>query len=82
MDDTRNTIRQLLEQLLHKNNDTRGFTDKESLILSGRFQSLDVLETVVFLETHFGIDFSEGFDQSQLDSVEEIMNFLRAAAAR
>jgi acyl carrier protein len=81
MDDTRETIRQLLEEILRKNNDRRGFTDRESLILTGRFQSLDVLEIVVFLEKRFGIDFSEGFDQSQLDSVEEIMNFLRTAAA-
>jgi acyl carrier protein len=81
MDDTRETIRQLFQQILRKNNDARGFTDKESLILSGRFQSLDVLEIVIFLEQRFGIDFSEGFDQSQLDSVEEIINFLRTAAA-
>ena len=60
--------------------DTRGFSDTDSLIFSGRFQSLDVLEIVVFLEERFGIDFSEGFDQSRLDSVEEIMNFLGSAA--
>jgi acyl carrier protein len=81
MDDTRETIRQLFQQILRKNNDARGFTDSESLILTGRFQSLDVLEIVIYLEQRFGIDFSEGFDQSQLDSVEEIMNFLRTAAA-
>ena len=44
MDDTRETIRRLFQQLLQKNNDTRGFTDTDSLILGGRFQSLDVLE--------------------------------------
>jgi acyl carrier protein len=79
MDDTRETIRQLLRQILEKNHDTRGFTDTDSLILSGRFQSLDVLEIVVFLEERFGIDFSEGFDQSRLDSVEEILSLLRTA---
>ena len=80
MDDTRETIRHLLQQILQKNNDPRGFTDTDSLIFSGRFQSLDVLEIVVFLEERFGIDFSEGFDQSRLDSVEENMNFLGSAA--
>ena len=79
MDDTREIIRQLLRETLQKNNDTRGFSDTDSLILSGRFQSLDVLEIVVFLEERFGIDFSEGFDQSQLDSVEEIMSLLRTS---
>ena len=81
MDDTRETIRHLLQQILRKNNDNRGFTDADSLIFSGRFQSLDVLDIVVFLETRFGLDFSEGFDQSQLDSVEEIMNLLESATA-
>jgi acyl carrier protein len=80
MEDTRETVRQLLRQILQKNGDNRGFTDTDSLILSGRFQSLDVLEIVVFLEGRFGIDFSEGFDQTRLDSVEEIVNFLRDAA--
>jgi acyl carrier protein len=80
MDDTRETIRQLLMRILQKNGDTRGFTDTDSLVLSGRFQSLDVLEVVVFLEERFGLDFSDGFDQSRLDSVEEILSFLRSGA--
>jgi acyl carrier protein len=80
MDDTRETIRQLLMRILQKNGDTRGFTDTDSLVLSGRFQSLDVLEVVVFLEERFGLDFSDGFDQSRLDSVEEILCFLRSGA--
>ena len=81
MDDTRETIRHLLQQILEKNHDTRGFTDTDSLILSGRFQSVDVLEIVVYLEQRFGLDFSEGFDQSRLDSVEEIMNSLQSGVA-
>lgn len=81
MDDTRETIRQLLRQILRNSNDHRGFTDTDSLILSGRFQSLDVLEIVVFLEERFGLDFSEGFDQLRLDSVDEILSFLRSTVA-
>jgi acyl carrier protein len=76
MDDTRELIRQLFRRILDKDNDTRGFADTDSMILSGRFQSLDVLEIVVFLEDRFGLDFSDGFDQSQLDSVEEIVKLL------
>lgn len=79
MDDTRESIRQLLRQILRKNNDTAEFTDADSLIFSGRFQSLDVLEIVTFLEERFGLDFSDGFDQSRLDSVEEIMDLVRTA---
>jgi methoxymalonate biosynthesis acyl carrier protein len=81
MEDTRNTIRHLLQEILQKNNDTRAFTDTESLIFSGRFQSVDVLEIVSFLEESFGLDFSDEFDQSRLDSVEEIMNLVRTAQA-
>jgi acyl carrier protein len=80
MDDTREAVRHLLQETLQKNNDTHGFSDADSLILSGRLQSLDVLEIVTFLEERFGVDFSDGLDQSQLDSVDEIMNFLGTAA--
>jgi len=78
MDNTRESIRALLKGVLQKNNDQGEFSDTESLILSGRFQSIDVLEIVVFLEERLGVDFSEGFDQSQLDSVEEIMKLLQS----
>ena len=78
MDNTRESIRALLKGVLQKNNDQGEFSDTESLILSGRLQSIDVLEIVVFLEERLGVDFSEGFDQSQLDSVEEIMKLLQS----
>ena len=78
--DQRETVRQLVARILDSNNDTKGFTDTESLIFSGRFQSLDVLDVVVFLEEHFGLDFSEGFDEARLDSVEEILSLLQDGA--
>lgn len=62
-----------LSEVPTKNGDTRPFTDSDSLILSGRLQSVEVLEIVVFLEENFGMDFSEGFDQAWLDSVDEIV---------
>jgi len=70
-------IRTLLVELLRKKGDTATVSDDESLILSGRLQSIDVVELVLLLETHFGIDFSErGFDQSQLDSVRDILQLI------
>ncbi|HEY2012782.1 MAG TPA: hypothetical protein VGH38_04740 [Bryobacteraceae bacterium] len=81
MDDSRDLIRRLIRQILEKNNDTRGFADTDSLIFSGRFQSLDVLEIVLFLEERFSLNFSEGLDQTRLDSVEEILNLLESSAA-
>jgi len=79
MDEPREAIRQLVRQILERNDDTRGFTDTDSLIFSGRFQSLDVLEVALFIESHFGLDLTEVFDQSRLDSVEEIMNLIGSA---
>jgi acyl carrier protein len=78
MDEKRGAVRQLLQQTLKSRNDTDLFTDYDSLIFSGRLQSVDVLDVVLFLEERFGIDFSEGFDQGRLDSVEEIMNLLKS----
>jgi len=70
-------IRTLLVELLRKRGDTAAFSDDESLILSGRLQSIDVLELVLLLEAHFGIDFSErGFDQNQLDSLRDILQLI------
>ena len=73
MDEKREAVRQSVQQILKNKNDTDPFTDSDSLIFSGRLQSVDVLDIVVFLEERFGIDFSEGFDRARLDSVDEIM---------
>jgi acyl carrier protein len=80
MDQTRQTIRRLFREILDRNNDSRAFDDAESLVLGGRFQSIDVLEIVTFLEERFQVDFSDGFDQGQLDSVDELIRFLGVRA--
>ena len=77
MADLGSEVRTLLVELLRNKGDTATFSDVESLIFSGRLQSIDVVDLVVQLETHFGIDFSEhGFDQSQLDSVSDILQLI------
>lgn len=73
MDEARGAVRQLIQEILNGKNDRDGFTDSDSMIFSGRLQSVDVLDLVVFLEERFGLDFSEGFDQARLDSVDEII---------
>ena len=53
--------------------------DSESLILSGRLQSIDAVEIVMFLESRFGLDFASiGFDQAEVDSVDLIHALARA----
>jgi acyl carrier protein len=66
-------IREFVRNLLITNGDTEPLADQDSLLLSGRLQSIDAVEIVVFLEQNFGIDFAEiGFDQELVDSVDAI----------
>ncbi len=51
--------------------------DADSLFVSGRLDSASAVQFVVFLETEFDIDFAEqGFDVSQIDSVNAMMNLI------
>ena len=71
--DHKAAIRQFLQQLLVQKGDQQPFGDSDSLVMSGRLQSLDAVEVVVFLEQHWGIDFASiGFDESQIDTVDAI----------
>jgi acyl carrier protein len=71
--DHKAAIRQFVQQLLVQKGDQRPFSDSDSLVLSGRLQSVDAVEVVVFLEEKWGIDFASiGFDESQIDSVDAI----------
>ncbi len=66
-------IREFLRELLARNGDKESFTDRTSLIMSGRLQSIDAVELAVFLEEQFHVDFAEiGFDQEAIDTVDAI----------
>jgi acyl carrier protein len=78
--DNRATIRKFIEELLHRKGDTASFADSDSLVLSGRLESIDVLDIVVFLESNYGVDFSDGdFDQTMLDNVNSVLAVVKAA---
>ena len=73
----RSDIRAFLADLLRKKGDAQPFSDADSLLLSGRLQSLDALELIVFLEEKYGFDFADRpFDQGQIDSVDQILALL------
>lgn len=77
-------VRELVRSLLRQKDDAGPFTDSDSLVLSGRLDSIDILQVVVFLEGRYGIDFAEqGFDQEDFDSIARILTLieLRAPAA-
>ena len=75
--DHRQAIRTFVGELLTAKGDTRSTADGDALIVSGRLASMDVLNLVGFLEERYGVDFSDGFDQNDLDSVDSIVALVR-----
>ena len=68
-----NHIRKFVAGLLEEHDDRAPFTDTDSLVGSGRLDSLSVVKLVTFLESDFAVDFSEvKFDPQRLDSVAGI----------
>jgi len=81
--DQKSAIRQFLQRLLAQKGDRRPFGDSDSLLLSGRLQSVDAVEVVLFLEEQWGIDFAEiGFDETKIDTVDAIDALVQNAAVR
>jgi acyl carrier protein len=73
-------VREFVGSLLLRKGDLLPFEDTDSLVLSGRLDSLDVLEIVVFLEKTYAFDFGDRpFDQQLVDSVDEIKDLIAAA---
>ena len=74
-------IHEFVRELLTASGDDGPLNDDDSLLLSGRMQSIDAVEIVVFLEENFGIDFAQiGFDRDQIDSIDAIFALVQAAA--
>jgi acyl carrier protein len=69
----RTKIRAFLGGLLAEHDDHADFADSESLVATGRLDSLAVVKLVTFLESGFGVDFTRiEFDPQRFDSVVEI----------
>jgi acyl carrier protein len=74
-------IREFVRELLTNSGDDQPLADHDSLLDSGRLQSIDAVEIVVFLEEKFGIDFAEiGFDKEQIDSIDAIFALTQTVA--
>jgi acyl carrier protein len=77
----REQVREFLTGLLESKDDPGPIGDDESLVLSGRLSSLDVVETLTFLESRFGYSMDPNeFDQAHFDSVDSIMALLSRPA--
>ena len=78
----RSDIRDFIQNLLISKGDSRPVADHDSLLLSGRLQSIDAVEIVLFLEEHFAIDFAKiGFDEEQIDSINAIYALIEPAGS-
>lgn len=66
-------LREFIEAALSSHADRGGFENDESLFASGRLDSFTMMNLVIYLEKHFGVDFtSDEFDVELLDSVDAI----------
>jgi len=74
--DDRLVVQKFIQDLLQKKSDTRKFCDTDLLFTSGRLSSADVLDVVLLLEEKYALDFSDGFDRDQIDSVENILELI------
>jgi acyl carrier protein len=66
-------IRAFLEQRLRLKGDASALADNEPLFSESRLDSLDAVETIMFLEGAFGLNFADiDYDLTLLDSVDAI----------
>ena len=73
----RSQVRHYVMQRLRMKGDGAALGDEDSLFSSGRLDSLDAVETIVFVETEYGVHFSEiDFDLTLLDSIAAITNLV------
>ena len=76
-------VREIVGALLEEQGDTRPFGDKESLVLSRRLSSLQVVELATILEKRYGLDYAKiGFNQYDFDTVESIAALIISATQR
>ena len=75
-------IHAFVQDLLNGHDDRAPLANSDSLLLSGRLQSIDAVEIVLFLEERFAINFAEiGFDREQLDTIDSIYALTQSVAA-
>jgi acyl carrier protein len=71
--DSLESIREFITGLLALKGERSDVSDTEPLLSAGVLDSMDVLQTVVFLEENFGLDFSvHPFNPDDFDSIESI----------
>ena len=76
-------VRRILAEILRDAGDDALFSDEDSMVVSGRLSSLDVVNIVTALEEAFGFEVrADQFDPILFDSVQSIVEMLGSSAAR
>jgi acyl carrier protein len=77
-------VRDYVTRVLREHKDDNGpVSDDESLVLSGRLSSLDVVDVLTFLESKFGFEMDPNdFDLAKFDSVNSIAGMLEPASGQ
>ena len=71
--DSLESTREFITGLLAMKGERSDVSDTEPLLSAGLLDSMDVLQTVLFLEENFGLDFSvHPFNPDDFDSIESI----------
>ena len=77
----RPAVRDFIAHLLNEQDDRADFGDDDSLVRSGRLDSLAVTKIVMFLESRYRVDFARiEFDPDRLDSVNAILAVIAESA--
>jgi len=67
-------VAEFLKETLVRHGDLGEVLDDESLFLSGRLDSLSMLNLIMFLENSFSMNFAEiDFDVELIDSIDSII---------
>jgi acyl carrier protein len=77
-------VRLYLTKVLREHKDDAGpLNDDESLVLSGRLSSLDIVDVLTFLEGRFGFEMDPNdFDQAKFDSINSITGMVEETGVR
>lgn len=79
--ETHQAIRHFLTSCLEQRGDHNPLADDDSLFLSGRLDSLTMMNLVSYLENTFNVDFSSlNFDVSLIDSLQAISELVKSSA--
>jgi acyl carrier protein len=78
----REELRRFVCDMLIRKGDNEPFSDDDSLLLTGRIDSLNVLEIVTFMEKDLKFSLSaEVFDPNCYDSIDSMMELIAGSAS-